>query len=57
MYDKLTKVTTALLVTTIVSGYVVARFAPRVGGTIAVASYLLAGATSVGAAICAYKEI
>lgn len=57
MYEKLMKVTTGLLVTTIVSGYVVSRFSPRIGGTIAVTSYLLAGATSLASAVCAFKEI
>jgi hypothetical protein len=57
MSEKLTKVTTGLLVTTIVSGYVVSRFAPRVGMTIAWTSYLLAGATSLASAVCAFKEL
>jgi len=51
------KVTTGLLVTTIIGGYVVSKFAPRVGMTIAWTSYLLAGATSLAGAVCAFKEI
>lgn len=56
LYEKLMKVTTGLLVTTIVSGYVVSRFAPRIGGTVALTSYLLAGATALSAAFCAAVE-
>lgn len=57
MSEKFMKVTTGLLVTTIISGYVVSKFAPRVGMTIAWTSYLLAGATSLASAVCAFKEI
>ena len=54
--EKFGKVTTGLLVTTIISGYVVSKFAPRVGMTIAWTSYLLAGVTSIASTICAFKE-
>ena len=57
MSEKFTKVTTGLLVTTIVSGFVVSKFAPRIGGTIALTSYLLAGATALAGVVCACKEI
>ena len=57
MSEKFMKVTTGLLVTTIISGFVVSRFAPRIGGTIALTSYMLAGATSLAGAVCAFKEI
>ncbi len=50
-------ITTGLLVTTIVSGYVVVRFMPRIGTAIAWTSYLLAGAASLASAYCAFKEI
>jgi len=57
MSKKFTDATTCLLVTTIVSGYVVARFAPRIGYTIAWTSYLLAAGTSLASAVCAFKEL
>jgi len=53
---KWTYVTTGLLTVTIVSGYVVSRFAPRVGSTIALTAYLAAGATAVIGTVCALKE-
>ena len=53
---KWTYVTTGLLTVTIVSGYVVSRFAPRVGSTIALTAYLAAGATALAGVICAFKE-
>ena len=54
--EKWTYITTGLLTTTIVSGYVVSRFAPRVGATIALASYLAAGVTSVAGIVCLFRE-
>ena len=54
--QKWTYVTTGLLTVTIVSGYVVSRFAPRVGSTIALTAYLAAGATAVIGTVCAIKE-
>jgi len=56
MSEKFMKITTGLLVTTIVGGYVVSRFAPRVGATVALTSYLLAGVASVTGAVCAFME-
>lgn len=56
MTKKFMNATTGLLVATIISGYVVSKFAPRVGMTIAWTSYLLAGVTSIAGAVCAFKE-
>ena len=54
--QKWTYVTTGLLTVTIVSGYIVSRFAPKVGATIALSAYLAAGATAVIGTVCAIKE-
>ena len=54
--EKWTYVTTGLLTVTIISGYVVSRFAPRVGSTIALTAYLAAGATAVIGTVCTLKE-
>ena len=54
--EKWTYVTTGLLGVTIVSSYVVSRFAPRVGSTIALSAYLAAGVTALIGSISVFKE-
>ena len=54
--EKLGYVTAGLLTTTIVSGFVVSRFAPRIGATITLTSYLAAGITAMAGVICVIKE-
>ena len=57
MTKKFVKAANGLLIASIVGGYVVGKFAPRVGGTIALTGHLLACATAVAGAVCACKKI
>ena len=53
---KLASISTAATFVAI-GGKALMKWSPRVGATITIASYAIAGMTAVGAMICALKEI
>lgn len=55
--EKWRTITGGLLTVTIISGYGVSRIAPRIGGTIALATYLAAGITGLIGTVYTFKEI
>ena len=47
-YQKYELIVMGLLTTTIIGGKLISKFAPKVGGTIAITSYFAAGIVSAG---------